>query len=141
MTQWQTLRKIENLKYLTGYSEIAKFYQAMLDVAYSNQIDTWDLQWVYSCLANNGLAIVPVNNLISNVGISGTHTDGKVSKFINMPTKPFPEKIIMDAPLVIPIAGNDKKCFTNIGLEFIQDRINRTNPLRLLARFLIRGNR
>jgi hypothetical protein len=41
----------------------------------SGKLDTWDFQWVVSCIHNNGLGIIPKNNLITNIGfIMGTHT-------------------------------------------------------------------
>lgn len=38
-----------------------------------NKIDTWDIQWVNLCLYNNYLCVTPPMNLISNIGVSGTH--------------------------------------------------------------------
>lgn len=47
--------------------------------AYENKIDTWDLQWVFSCLDHQGLSIVPRQNLVSNIGFANaaTHTNIK----------------------------------------------------------------
>jgi hypothetical protein len=49
--------------------------KAFLDV-YNNKIDTWDYQWVFTVLSNNGLSIIPQKNLISNIGFgtNATHT-------------------------------------------------------------------
>ena len=44
------------------------------DGAYSHRINTWDTQWFYSCLFNNGLSIIPRVNMISNIGITGSHS-------------------------------------------------------------------
>ena len=39
---------------------------------------TWDYQWGYTKLKNGGLGIVPVSNLIKNIGTeSGAHSSGK----------------------------------------------------------------
>lgn len=40
--------------------------------------DNWDIQWVYNCLFNGGLSIIPEVNLVSNVGFGAdsTHTAG-----------------------------------------------------------------
>lgn len=42
----------------------------------SGKIDTWDFQWHFSVISNNGLTVVPKNNLISNIGFGqdATHT-------------------------------------------------------------------
>jgi hypothetical protein len=51
-----------------------KFVKMIFDKAYNNEVNTWDTQWFYACLFNNGLSIVPQKNLISNIGLVGTHT-------------------------------------------------------------------
>jgi hypothetical protein len=33
-------------------------------------LDTWDYQWIYTCWSQNGLAITPNKNLISNLGFN-----------------------------------------------------------------------
>jgi hypothetical protein len=44
-------------------------------------INTWDYQWQYTIFKNNGLAVVPNVNLISNIGVQGVHThNGKGDK-------------------------------------------------------------
>lgn len=48
----------------------------IFDDAYTGRLKTWDVQWLYSCLVNNGLCIIPRVNLISNIGIIGTHSGG-----------------------------------------------------------------
>ncbi|HIG94549.1 MAG TPA: hypothetical protein HA283_06295 [Nanoarchaeota archaeon] len=45
------------------------------ELTYSNKINTWDYQWGFACKINNGLAIIPKVNLITNLGFDeGTHT-------------------------------------------------------------------
>ena len=40
-------------------------------------INTWDYQWVYTVMKNRGLAIIPEQNLIKNIGFTegATHTN------------------------------------------------------------------
>lgn len=47
-------------------------------------VDTWDVQWVYSLFVNNGWAITPNLNLISNLGFDNfaTHTKYKIPAFV-----------------------------------------------------------
>lgn len=47
----------------------------LFDWAYQNQ-QVWDIPWFYSCLAQNGLTVVPKVNLVSNIGTQGSHTQG-----------------------------------------------------------------
>lgn len=53
-----------------------KYWQKTLKNLIENNIDTWDYQWVFHIWQNNGLAITPPCNLISNIGFNqdATHT-------------------------------------------------------------------
>ena len=66
---------------------------------------TWDHQWNYSSLINNGLCIVPNVNLVSNIGFgkNAIHCKNNDNKFANMPTHEIKE--ITHPLFVIP----DKK--------------------------------
>lgn len=44
--------------------------------SYTGSLKTWDVQWLYACLVSGGLCIIPRVNLISNIGIIGTHSEG-----------------------------------------------------------------
>jgi hypothetical protein len=52
------------------------------------KIDTWDYQWQYAIWNNNGLSIIPSENLIKNIGfgINATHTKEQ-HEFSKMPTQ------------------------------------------------------
>jgi hypothetical protein len=69
---------------------MGKFYEKMFLTMRRSKIDTWDIQWVYSCLINSGFSITPIKNLISNIGYEGTHTDPN-GKFLTceMPVYPI----------------------------------------------------
>lgn len=53
--------------------------EEIFDSIYSGNIDTWDYQWVFAKLINNGLSITPQKNLIANIGFGedATHTKSK----------------------------------------------------------------
>ncbi len=54
-----------------------EYWENIFETFYEKGIpDTYDYQWVFTCLINNGLIIVPNNNLINNIGfnIDATHT-------------------------------------------------------------------
>jgi hypothetical protein len=78
MSEWETLRSQDQLKSLYSEKFMCNYISKMFDSAFENRINTWDIQWFYSCLINNGLCIVPRVNLVSNIGIEGTHSS-KVS--------------------------------------------------------------
>lgn len=56
---------------------------------YKGKIDTWDYQWLFSILCQNGLAILPKNNLVSNLGFrdDATHTKSSDQPHANLETK------------------------------------------------------
>lgn len=45
----------------------------------------WDGKWFYSCIMNNGLSIIPIKNLVTNIGFdeSATHTTNSNSFMAN----------------------------------------------------------
>ena len=42
---------------------------------FKNYSDTWDIQWYFNCIYNKGLSIIPEANLVSNIGVQGTHSN------------------------------------------------------------------
>ncbi len=59
-------------KFPTSSSNVL-FLRQMFDQIYGKPSSVWGVQWTYTCLTNNGLAILPKNNMISNIGLVGTH--------------------------------------------------------------------
>ena len=53
----------------------------------NNPIDTWDYQWHFTLFINNGLAVTPKTNFISNIGYGSeaTHTREKMSPKSEIP--------------------------------------------------------
>jgi hypothetical protein len=60
-----------------------------------NKLDTWDYQWTYTVWKENGLAIIPNVNLVSNIGFNtnSTHTIDGGEIYGNLKTNNF-EKIV-----------------------------------------------
>jgi 2-polyprenyl-3-methyl-5-hydroxy-6-metoxy-1,4-benzoquinol methylase len=62
-----------------------KYWEQLFDIAFNQEVDTWDYQWTYACWANHGLSIVPNVNLISNIGFGAdaTHTkDENIASYL-----------------------------------------------------------
>lgn len=61
----------------------------------------WDFQFGFAIRSNSGLAIIPNRNLVRNIGIDGTHSQG-ISKYHNRPVdeeyciKTHPDFILCD---------------------------------------------
>jgi hypothetical protein len=73
-------------------------------------IDTWDYQWIYAILKNDGICINPAKNMISNIGFAGdgTHTTLVDSPFNNQKRYELavinhPKEIVVSDYLVIAI--------------------------------------
>lgn len=73
MSSWPELRSLNILSYLSHDYFIKKHFETTFDLIRDDLVDTWDIQWVFACLFNSGLCIVPRVNLISNIGVSGVH--------------------------------------------------------------------
>jgi hypothetical protein len=100
----------------------AKTFQIM----YEGRIDTWDAQWMFACWSQNGLAIVPNTNLISNIGFhsEATHTTSADSALANLPSQG------MDFPLkhpsfVIPDSQADRFTERRVFAPTLKDLMKR----------------
>lgn len=68
---------------ILGFSKKLKSYWLQnFQKILNKTIDTWDYQWSYSVIKNNGFCIVPQKNLVSNLGFNfeGSHTQNKPHK-------------------------------------------------------------
>ena len=74
--------KILHEKFLLGQMEAIKY----------RNFCTWDYQWLFTIVNNNGLCILPDCNLITNIGVGvadNTHTDFEYQKDAMLPTGEF----------------------------------------------------
>jgi hypothetical protein len=85
--------------FLNGFTNLAekRFWKVKWDEVSAGKIDTWDFQWVFACLGQKSLSIVPNVNLVSNIGfgVNATHTSS-ISKLADIPT------VAIEFPLVHP---------------------------------------
>lgn len=121
MTDWPTLQRNKQLEWIYPHKLLVKIYRTMFQQAYVNEIDTWDIQWWYSCIFQNGLCLVPKYNLISNVGEIGHFaSEGTYDEFIRMPTKPIDYK-----NLVHPIHVVENGIYDRITIERVYRNFKR----------------
>lgn len=62
-----------------------RFICDLLDSQKSGAVNTWDIQWFAHVFRQGGLSVVPGTNLITNLGTTGTHTQGTMTGH-HMPT-------------------------------------------------------
>lgn len=93
---WPELRSGDWLRDTLADEAVAEHWRDIFDNVFSGRSDTWDYQWFYTCWTQNGLAIMPSVNLVSNIGFGNeaTHTKNFVSTMANLSTieMPFPLK-------------------------------------------------
>ena len=77
MKSWPRLREEGWLNDIFHDRKAARYWTRFLDLCHGKRIvpSTWDYQWLYSVWANGGLAVAPAKNLVSNIGLTGVHTD------------------------------------------------------------------
>jgi GR25 family glycosyltransferase involved in LPS biosynthesis len=94
MKKWPKYR-IKIFRLMKNYTLLNKIKSFRLyELTYKNRINTWDYQWDFLCRIKNALAIIPKNNLITNLGfIEGTHTTNYKKK----------EKTLKRKEIVFPI--------------------------------------
>jgi len=83
MKTWDEFKKSNLIQSVcnTLYEQV--FWRDMFERVFYGKIDTWDIQWYYTCWSQDGSIIVPNVNLVSNIGFcsDATHT------FENQPLK------------------------------------------------------
>ncbi len=113
MSRWNEVKKRELLKGFYCNNEIITHFERMFDLAHDNKIDTWDIQWVYSCILQNALAIIPGTNLISNIGSQGTHSSSDTSSLF-FPVIPLNCDSIVHPEVVMQNYVLDKAIFGEV---------------------------
>lgn len=75
---WEKVKSLGLYYSIAQSQREAELRYKLFEKLYNNQIDTWDFQVVYARMLNNGLAIIPATNLITNIGFGpdATHTTG-----------------------------------------------------------------
>lgn len=65
------------------------YWKYMFDYVQSGKIDTWDYQWMFNVWLNDGLAVVPCVNSVSNVGFGqgATNTTNESFNLANLPVE------------------------------------------------------
>jgi len=74
MLKWNNEKIRKKIKKKHSHDEYL-FLENRFNELHNNYKDTWDIQWYFTCILNNGYSIIPETNLITNIGIKGTHSD------------------------------------------------------------------
>ena len=68
MKNYESFKKQKIIRNILNDERSIKIWEDIFEKAYHQQIVTWDYQWTFAMWSNNGLAILPNVNLVSNVG-------------------------------------------------------------------------
>jgi hypothetical protein len=137
MKLWPEVKEKNLLYNILGDRHAAHNWTKTFQYVVDTNLDCWDYQWTYSCWLQNGLAILPQVNLVSNIGFGSdaTHTSLSHTYDTNCPQMSVPAKAI-NFPLrhphfLIPDARVDRFLQENIfdyhpkTLKKIKNKINK----------------
>lgn len=129
MADWPDFKKSPAFKKILPWFWQRQKWSYIFDKNYQHKANTWDYQWTYALMKNNGLAVNPNRNLVTNIGFGpgAVHSTDLNSPFANMKLSP------MSFPLVHPntISASQRSDYQTSVTNF------KFNPLKVLIKNLI----
>lgn len=110
------------------------YYFNQFDYFKYHKIDTWDIQWCASLVKNKLYSIVPVNNQISNIGVTGTHAGKTASLSLNMPVKTIEISNIKHPRSLVYDKTPDLLSIRNIIYKVVRASFFKTLLVRVITR-------
>jgi hypothetical protein len=125
MSVWPEARNDGRLIRILNNKNAVQYWTEAFNKAYEEQVDSWAYRWTLSMWLQNGLAILPAGNLVSNIGFGekGTHTKGK-DLLADVPV----EKILfpLNHPPAVAVDDEaDHRTFVTCFSPTLHDRIGR----------------
>jgi hypothetical protein len=103
MSAWPEFRERNAVGRKVNHRVMARWLDHCFELTYQEKIDTWDYQWSFACLLNDGLSVCPRGNLISNIGLDGTHMRKETaSHLMDLPRTPFDASSLRHPRTVAP---------------------------------------
>jgi len=96
MKKWPKIRTSGALRKIITDPAVYEYWKTVWDEYYKGAIASWDGQWAFACMLQEGLSINPTVNLVSNIGFGpdARGTNDANSIFANRPTKEIKFPII-----------------------------------------------
>ena len=90
MRDYPAFKDAAEIEKIVTYPPSRSYWKFSFRNTYSGIIDTWDYQWAFAIWKNQGLSIIPNQNLITNIGFgaTATHTVDD-SEYANLPSIPI----------------------------------------------------
>lgn len=92
MNLWRYPQIKKDINFRFQNSWISTYLRYFFRSLHLNSIDTWDIQWAFACLIQAGLCVTPKKNLVTNIGVYGTHSNQKVTNSHFLKTYPLSVK-------------------------------------------------
>jgi hypothetical protein len=135
LEDWPKLRSSGMLSEIFEQPKVVAYWTGIFDAMHENRgPNTWDYQWLYTCLKNNSLMAVPSVNLISNIGFGdgGTHTTQPDARFM-------PPTSVLEFPLkhpsdFVPLRSMDHRLIQTLFLTSLFRRVSHKSR-RIATRF------
>lgn len=88
MSRWPMLRDTHWLYDILGDEKAVNHWANVLDQNYQGRVDSWDIQWIFTCWVNSGLTAISNQNLVSNIGfgVDATHTKSDIYGVADLPS-------------------------------------------------------
>lgn len=128
MKEWPAIRKERYIYRFFKNKYVANFYSDYFEMAWDDRANTWDIQWLFASIINNFLCIIPSRNLVTNIGIYGTHSAGDDSQH-NMPTFFMDTNNLKHPSEVIPNLTIENAIFATLKVDVWSWRMQATNIL------------
>ena len=112
--------------------KIKEFRIKLLQATYEKKVDTWDIQWSYCMSLNKGIAILPIKNQITNIGIYGSNykTETQLTNLntdtIDVVNLKHPKNIAIEKKMDVLYQNLEAKKFLSINEPLIKFYINKT---------------
>lgn len=133
MRHWPALREAGALASVYRQGFMQEHFTKLFDLVHGGAVDTWDVQWFHTCLFESGLSVTPRRNLVSNIGLVGTHTSDQRSPNHELPVFPLDPGELVAPPLVHPERRYDEVMFERV---FARRRSTLRERLTRIARRL-----
>ena len=105
INSWSKPESKAKLKTLYTQKFMFKHMEKLFNDIYQKKTITWDAQLLYLCVMNSGLCVTPANNLVSNIGLDGTHSEGHNQ---NLSTKEiYKDNKLIHPKLIAPSTAYD----------------------------------
>jgi len=122
------------VKQLSDNPTIQNYWYEVFNETKNNKIDTWDLQWWYAILKNNGLCANTNNNLVKNLGFAADalHTRDVTSPLSRIPTQKIWK---IKHPKKVEINYDSMETLFSDTLKIIPSRYRSNNIYRSAKKF------